>query len=177
MKETHSIAPVEKIEKAIFLIRNQKVMLDRDLATLYDVTTGALNQAVKRNPERFPLDFMFQLTAAEKENWISQIVISNRERMGLRQMPFAFTENGVAMLSSVLKSKKAVLVNIEIMRAFTRLREMIRSHEALWKKITEMENKYDSKLKIVFDTLRQMLTPPAPPALPLKPKGPIGFQP
>ncbi|OGX12644.1 MAG: DNA-binding protein [Omnitrophica bacterium RIFOXYB12_FULL_50_7] len=177
MKETHSIIPNEKIEKSIFLIRGQKVMLDRDLAALYSVTTGALNQAVKRNLERFPPDFMFQLTPAEKENWISQTVISNREKMGIRRTPFAFTENGVAMLSSVLRSRKSVLVNIEIMRAFTRLREMIRSHKAIWKKIEEMEKKYDSHFKIVFDTLRQMLTPPTPPALPPKPKGPIGFQP
>jgi len=177
MKNTYSIIPNEKIEKAILLIRGQKVMLDRDLAALYDVTTGALNQAVKRNLKRFPPDFMFQLTPKEKENWISQIVISNRGKMGIRHMPFAFTENGVAMLSSVLKSTKAVLVNIEIMRAFTRLREMIRSHEAIWKKIEEMENKYDSKFRIVFDTLRQMLTPPTTHALPKTPKGPIGFQP
>ena len=177
MTQKSSLVPREKIETAILLIRGQKVMLDRDLAVLYDVATGALNQAVKRNRERFPEDFMFQLTPAEKEIWISQIVISNREKMGLRHRPFDFTENGVAMLSSVLKSRKAAFVNIEIMRAFTRLREMIRSHEIIWKKIEEIERKYDSKFKIVFDTLRQMLTPPTPPVLPPKPKGPIGFQP
>lgn len=149
-------------------------MLDRDLAALYDVTTGALNQAVKRNLERFPQDFMFRFTLKEKENWMSQIVISNREKMGIRHMPFAFTENGVAMLSSVLKSKKAILANIQIMRTFTRLREMIRSHKAIWEKIERMEKKYDSHFKIVFDTLRKMLTPPD---LPPKPKGPIGFHP
>jgi len=177
MKNKQALIPKEMIERSILFLRGHKVMLDRDLAVLYGVTTGALNQAVRRNLERFPRDFMFQLTPAEKENWMSQIVISNREKMGIRHMPFAFTENGVAMLSSVLKSRKAVLVNIEIMRAFTRLREMVQSHKKIWEKIEEMEKKYDSHFKVVFDTLRQMLTPPTPPALPPKPKGPIGFQP
>ena len=174
MKEIRLIIPIEKIEKAIFFIRGQKVMLDRDLAALYDVPTGALNQAVKRNLDRFPPDFMFRLTREEKKNWMSQIVISNREKMGVRHTPFAFTENGVAMLSSVLKSRKAVLVNIEIMRAFTRLREMIQTHKALWEKIEKMEKRYDSHFKVVFDTLRKMLAPPTPSP---RPKGPIGFQP
>jgi hypothetical protein len=147
-------------------------MLDRDLAVLYGVTTSALNQAVRRNLERFPTDFMFQLTPAEKKNWMSQIVISNREKMGIRHRPYAFTENGVAMLSSVLRSKKAVLVNIEIMRAFTRLREMIRSHKKIWEKIEGMEKKYDSQFKVVFDALRKLFAPPDPEP---KPKGPIGF--
>ncbi len=175
MKSDSSLLPAEIIEKRIFLIRSQKVMLDRDLAPLYGVTTGALNQAVSRNAERFPADFMFRLTHVETENWISQIVISNREKMGIRHTPFAYTENGVAMLSSVLRSKRAVLVNIEIMRAFTRLRELIRSHEAIWRKIEEMERKYDAKFKSIFDALRKMLTPPTPP--PPKPKKPIGFHP
>jgi hypothetical protein len=176
MKETHSIIPDEKIETVIFFIRGQKVILDRDLAALYGVTTGALNQAVKRNLERFPPDFMFHLTLEEKENWISQTVISNREKMGVRHMPFAFTENGVAMLSSVLRSRKAVLVNIEIMRAFTRLREMIRSHKKIWGKIEAMEKNYGSQFKLVFDALRKLFTPSQPAAIE-KPKGPIGFQP
>ncbi|MEI7751389.1 MAG: ORF6N domain-containing protein [Candidatus Omnitrophota bacterium] len=112
MKKSDTLIPKEMIERSILLLRGHKVMLDRDLAVLYGVTTGALNQAVRRNLERFPKDFMFQLTPAEKKNWMSQIVISNREKMGIRHRPFAFTENGVAMLSSVLRSKKAVLVNI-----------------------------------------------------------------
>jgi hypothetical protein len=174
MKTNRSLVPKETIEKSILFLRGHKVMLDRDLAVLYGVTTGALNQAVKRNRERFPADFMFQLTLEEKENWISQIVISNRERMGLRHMPFAFTENGVAMLSSVLNSRRAIVVNIEIMRTFTRLREMLQSHKKTWEKIQEMEKKYDSQFKIVFAALRELLaTPTSEP----KPKGPIGFQP
>jgi hypothetical protein len=172
MKINNTLIPKEKIERSILLLRGHKVMLDRDLAVLYGVTTGALNQAVRRNPERFPQDFMFQLTPVEKKNWMSQIVISNREKMGIRHRPFAFTENGVAMLSSVLRSKKAVLVNIEIMRAFTRLREMIRSHKKIWGKIEAMEKKYDSQFKIVFDALRKLFAPPDPEP---KPKGPIGF--
>ena len=102
MKKSDTLIPKEMIERSILLLRGHKVMLDRDLAVLYGVTTGALNQAVRRNLERFPKDFMFQLTPAEKKNWMSQIVISNREKMGIRHRPFAFTENGVAMLSSVL---------------------------------------------------------------------------
>ncbi|MFZ5801521.1 MAG: ORF6N domain-containing protein [Candidatus Omnitrophota bacterium] len=163
--------PNERIEKTIFLIRGQKVMLDRDLAALYGVTTGALNQAVKRNRERFPEDFLFQMRSNEKKKWISQIVISNREKKGIRRLPFAFTENGVAMLSSVLRSRKAIFVNIEIMRAFTRLREMIRSHQKIWEKIEEMEKRYDGQFKVVFEALRQMLTPSE------KPRGRIGFHP
>jgi hypothetical protein len=177
MKPKQALIPKEMIERSILFLRDHKVMLDRDLSVLYGVTTKALNQAVKRNRERFPDDFMFQLTAAETENWRSQIVTSNREKMGIRRSPYAFTENGVAMLSSALNSRRAILVNIEIMRAFTRLREMIQSHKKIWEKIEEMEKKYDSHFKVVFDTLRKMLTPPTPPALPPKPKGPIGFQP
>ncbi len=138
-------------------------MLDRDLAPLYGVTTGALNQAVKRNQERFPRDFMFRLTREEKADWISQIVISNREKMGIRHTPFAFTENGVAMLSSVLKSKKAILVNIEIMRTFTKLREVLQHHGKLWRKIQSMEKKYNSQFKVIFDAIRALITPPESP--------------
>lgn len=147
-------------------------MLDRDLAELYAVTTKALNQAVKRNRERFPDDFMFQLTSKETQNWRSQFVTSNREKMGIRRRPYAFTENGVSMLSSVLKSRRAIRVNIEIMRTFTRLRELIQSQKKIWEKITEMEQKYDGQFKIVFDALRELLTPPDP-----KSKDPIGFHP
>ena len=119
------IVRIEIIEQKIFMIRRHKVMLDRDLASLYAVKTMVLNQAVKRNINRFPQDFMFQLSKKEMENWISQIVISNKEKMGIRRKPCAFTEQGVAMLSSVLNSERAVQVNIAIMRAFVKLRQIL----------------------------------------------------
>jgi len=168
MKE---LIPVEIIERKIYLIRGHKVMLDRNLAELYEVETRVLNQAVKRNLSRFPEDFMFQLTHAEMENWKSQIVISNKDKMGLRKAPYAFTENGVAMLSSVLSSERAVEVNIQIMRTFTRLREMLLTHKDLQRKIEDMEKKYDSQFKVVFDAIRQLMTPPE-----TSKKKPIGFR-
>jgi hypothetical protein len=156
-----AIVPIEQIEKKIYLIRGHKVMLDRDLAALYGVETRVLNQAVKRNLNRFPDDFMFQLTHPEMEHWKSQIVISNKDKMGLRRAPYAFTENGVAMLSSVLNSERAVEVNIQIMRTFARLREMLYTHRDLKLKIEAMERKYDHQFKVVFDVIKQLLEPPA----------------
>jgi len=147
----------EAIEGKIYLIRDKKVMLDRNLAALYRVTTKSLNQAVKRNPERFPDEFMFQLSKKETENWRSHIVTSKKERMGIRRRPYAFTENGVAMLSSVLNSKRAIQVNIQIMKTFTKLREMLATHRELREKIEEMEGKYDKQFKVVFDALRALL--------------------
>ena len=129
-----NIVPVERIEKSIYLIRAQKVMLDRDLAELYEVETAQLKRAVRRNIDRFPKDFMFELTKQELEGWRCQFGTSNSVRMGLRHRPMAFTEQGVAMLSSILRSKRAVQVNIEIMRAFVRLREMLSSHKDLERK-------------------------------------------
>jgi ORF6N domain len=155
-----NLVPQVLIEKKILLIRGRKVMLDRDLAELYGVETRVLNQAVKRNLKRFPDDFMFQLTQAEMAHWKSQIVISNRDNMGLRKAPYAFTENGVAMLSSVLNSERAVEVNIQIMRTFTRLREMLLTHKDLQKRIEDMESKYDHQFKIVFDAIKQLIAPP-----------------
>ena len=155
-----SLVPIERIETKILLIRGQKMMLDRDLADLYEVETRVLNQAVRRNIKRFPEDFMFQLTKEEFENWKSQIVISNREKMGLRRMPYAFTEHGILMLSSVLNSERAILVNIQIMRAFTKLRKMLASNEEIRRKIEDMENKYDVQFKVVFDAIRSLMTPP-----------------
>jgi hypothetical protein len=152
--------PIECIEKAIFLIREEKVMLDRDLASLYGVTTSVLKQAVRRNIERFPSDFMFVLNKTEFEIWRSQFVISNADRKGLRHAPMAFAEQGVAMLSSVLRSKRAVLVNIEIMRAFVQLRQMLSSNAELAKQLSELERKYDRQFKVVFDAIRQLMTPP-----------------
>jgi len=135
-------------------------MLDRDLADLYGVETRRLNEQVKRNIKRFPLDFMFQLTQEENEYWMSQIAISNKEKMGVRKMPYVFTEQGVAMLSSVLNSDRAIEVNIQIMRVFTQLRRMIESHQDLRHKIEEMEKKYDSQFKAVFAAIRQLMTYP-----------------
>jgi len=133
-------------------------MLDRDLAELYGVKTKVLNQAVKRNTKRFPADFMFQLDKQEMENWKSQIVTSKSEKMGLRKLSFAFTEQGVAMLSSVLNSDRAIEVNIQIIRTFTKIRELLATNESLQRKIMQMEQKYDKKLKKVFDILRLLLT-------------------
>lgn len=149
----------ESVESKIIFLRGKKIMLDRDLAKLYVVKTKVLNQAVKRNIERFPEDFMFQLTKEETENWKSQFVTSKGDRMGLRKRPFAFTENGVAMLSSVLSSKRAIQVNIQIMRTFTRLREMLIGHQDLKQKIEDMERKYDHQFRIVFKAIRELLEP------------------
>jgi len=147
------------IANKILILRGHKVMFDRDLAELYEVKAIALRQQVKRNMERFPADFMFQLNEKELEIMLSQNVIPSRKFLG-GFLPYVFTEQGVAMLSSVLKSKRAVLVNIQIMRVFTKLREMILSHEDLQKKIDEMERKYDSQFKAVFDALRKLLERP-----------------
>ena len=142
-----------------------------DLANLYGVPTKVLVQAVKRNLARFPSDFMFQLSKQELEDWRSQFVTSNpRAKMGLRRPPYAFTEQGVAMLSSVLRSKRAVAVNIEIMRAFVRLREMLAGHAELARKVDALERKYDAQFSVVFDAIRQLM---APPETPLKKR--IGF--
>jgi hypothetical protein len=167
------IIPVERIESKIILIRGQKVMLDSDLAELYGVETKVLNQVVKRNINRFPKDFMFQLTVREVEslrcqfgtsNMRSQIVTSKTSegRGGRRYLPYAFTEQGVAMLSSVLKSSRAVQVNIEIMRAFVRLRRMLASNAGLARKLNELERKYDAQFRVVFDAIRELMTPPEP---------------
>ncbi len=166
-----NLLSTDVIASKIYMIRGKKVMLDRDLAFLYGTETRILNQAVKRNILRFPDDFMFQITENEAKNWISQIVISNKEKMGLRKRPLAFTEYGILMLSSVLNSKKAIQVNIQIMRTFTQLRRMLLTNNDLRKKIAEMETKYDHQFKIVFDAIRQLLTPSE------KPKRRIGFHP
>lgn len=151
-----SILPAERIETKIFLIRGRKVMMDRDLAELYGAETRALNQAVKRNIERFPEEFMFQLNKQEMEIWISQIVISNKEKMGIRKNPLVFTEPGVAMLSSVLNSKKAIQVNIQIIKTFIKLREMIATNKDLRIKIEEMEKKYNKYFRVIFETIKSL---------------------
>ncbi|MDF1592562.1 MAG: ORF6N domain-containing protein [Desulfobacterales bacterium] len=149
--------PVERITSKIYFIRGQKVMLDRDLAELYGVDTAQLKRAVRRNIDRFPKDFMIELTKKEMEDWRCQFGISNSDKMGLRYAPLAFTEQGVAMLSSVLRSKRAVQANIQIMRAFTQLRRMLSTHEDLKKKIETMEKKYDQQFQIVFEAIKQLL--------------------
>ncbi|HSA87604.1 MAG TPA: ORF6N domain-containing protein [Nitrospira sp.] len=157
-----SLVPTERIVKQILLLRGHKVMLSPDLALMYGVEPRALVQAVKRNRERFPTDFMFQLTEEEFENLKSQIVTSSWG--GLRRArPYAFTEQGVAMLSSVLNSKRAVQVNIAIMRAFVRLRRMIASNKELAKRLNELERKYDAQFKVVFDAIRELMAPPKAP--------------
>ena len=160
------LIPVERIEKAIMLIRGQKVMLDQDLAELYGVETRILVQSVKRNIQRFPEDFMFQLVPDEVAALRSQIVISKKGRGGRRYAPFVFTEQGVAMLSSVLRSERAVEVNIAIMRAFVRLREILATHKDLARKLEDLERKHgehDEKFRIVFEVIRQLTAPPAEP--------------
>jgi hypothetical protein len=163
-----TLIPLEVIERRILLIRGQKVMLSTHLAELYDVETRVLNQAVKRNISRFPQDFMFQLNTSEAEQLVSQNVIPHKKYFG-GSLPYAFTEQGVAMLSSVLNSERAIKVNIEIMRAFVRLRRMLASHADLARKLEALEKKYDTQFKIVFDAIRQLMAPSEPK------KRPIGF--
>lgn len=167
-KAVTSIVSADRIEQRIYLIRGQKVMLDADLARLYGAPTRRLNEAVKRNLDRFPRDFMFQLTVAESELLKSQIATSSWG--GRRFRPYAFTEQGVAMLSSVLHSERAIGVNIAIMRAFVRLREILASHRDLARKLNELERKYDSHFSVVFDAIRKLMAPP-----PRKKKRRIGF--
>jgi len=155
-----SLITREKIERTIYLIRGEKVMLDRDLARLYDVSTAALNQAVRRNRDRFPGDFMFKLTLKEVAQLNrSQIVIGSEKHRDPRFRPNAFTEQGVAMLSTVLRSKRAIAVNIEIMRAFVKLRQMLASNADLSRRLDELENKYDRQFKVVFDAIRELMSP------------------
>ena len=150
-----TLVPVERIASKIYLIRGMKVMLDRDLAELYGVETKVLKQAVRRNVDRFPADFMFEFTKDEFNNLRSQIVTSSWG--GARYLPMAFTEQGVAMLSSVLKSNRAIQVNIQIMRAFTKLRKMLSTHKDLKRKIESMEKKYDQQFQIIFEAIKQLL--------------------
>jgi ORF6N domain len=155
---TTSLVPRERIERAIILIRGQKVMLDADLARLYGVTTRALNQAVKRNIDRFPHDFMFRLNHEESDALSrSQFVILKRGK-NIKYRPYAFTEQGVAMLSSVLRSKRAIGVNIAIMRVFSRLRQFLASHADLLRRLDAMESKYDENFRVVFEAIRQLMT-------------------
>lgn len=165
--------PDEVVMNKIYLIRGYKVMIDRDLSELYGVETRVLNQAVRRNLNRFPSDFMFSMNAKEIEDWMSQIVISNREKMGLRKPPLVFTEQGVTMLSCVLNSDRAIAVNIQIIRIFTNMREMLLTHKDLLIKVVELENKFGKhheKIVLIFDYLKQLIS------LKKKPPSPIGFK-
>jgi len=166
------LVPVEVIERRIYLIRGQKVMIDSDLAELYQAPTKSLNLAVRRNTVRFPGDFMFQLSQDEADSLRFQIETSNTGRGGRRYLPYVFTEQGIAMLSSVLNSDRAVLVNIAIMRAFVKLREIMSTHKDLAHKIDALERKYakhDQQIQIVFDAIKKLLQPP------VSPKRRIGF--
>ena len=168
MKSKRGIVLSELIQSKIILIRGEKVMLDADLAKLYEVSTKRLNEQVRRNPGRFPSDFMFQLTKEEYRILRSQVATSSWG--GRRYLPYAFTEQGVAMLSSVLDSERAILVNVEIMRTFVRLREILATHKYLARKLEELEKKYDEQFAVVFDAIRELMKPPEPP-----PKRRIGF--
>src|SRR6476660_10585212 len=161
----------ENLARFVFFIRGEKVMLDSDLARLYGVEARALNQAVARNRKRFPADFMFQLTLGEYESLRSQIVTSKKGRGGRRFRPYAFTEQGVAMLSSVLRSTRAVEVNIAIMRTFVQLRRLMDTNRDLARKIEALEKKYDEHFAEVFAAIKELVAPPAPP------REQIGFHP
>lgn len=145
------------IESRILWLRGQKILLDHDLAELYGVTTSRLNEQVKRNINRFPPDFMFQLNASETRSLRSQIAISNVNRGGSRVCPYAFTEHGVAMLASVIRSERAIQVNIAIVRAFVRMREFLATHQGLAKKLAKLEQKYDSNFQVVFDAIEHLM--------------------
>lgn len=160
MTANTKLVPIRTVENLIYLVRGQKILLDRDLAALYGVETRVLNQAVRRNAERFPQDFMFPLEREEIMR-ISQTVISSKLRFSKNVL--AFTEQGVAMLSSVLNSPRAIQVNIEIMRTFVRLRQLLSSNAGLARKLALLERTYDRKFKIVFDAIRELMTQPAAP--------------
>jgi hypothetical protein len=172
MKSTAtSIVPAERIERAILLIRGRKAMLDADLAVLYGVPTKVLNQAVRRNLERFPEDFMFQLTWKEARELSRSQIVTLKRGLNPKYRPIVFTEQGVAMLSGVLRSGRAIAVNIAIMRAFVRLRAILSSHVELSRRLDELERKSDAQFKVVFDSLRKLILP-----APRGPRSRIGFR-
>jgi len=166
-----SLIPAERIERSILLIRGQKVLLDSDLASLYGVTTKRLNEQVKRNAERFPVDFMFQLNAEEYKALRSQLATLKTGRGQHRKYrPYVFTEHGAIMAANVLNSPRAIEMSVYVVRAFVRLREVLTTHKDLARKLEELEQKYDAQFKTVFDAIRQLMTPPPGP-----PKKQIGF--
>lgn len=173
MPKIKAIVPVERIESRILLIRGHKAMLDSDLAELYGVTTKRLNEQVKRNKERFPADFMFQLTSEETKNLRSQFATSNRERGGRRYRPYAFTEHGAIMAASVLNTHRAIEVSVYVVRAFVKLREILRTHKELARKLAELEKRiegHDEEIMALFEAIRQLMEPPE------KPTKRIGFR-
>lgn len=168
MGEQVGLVPIERIERSILLIRGEKVLLDLDLAAIYGVTTGALNQAVRRNPARFPPDFMFQLSEKEKTEVVTNC--DNLARLKFSpHLPYAFTEHGALMLANVLNSERAAQTSVMVVRAFVRLRQLLSSNAELARKLESLEKKYDAQFKVVFDAIRQLMSPPA------KPKREIGF--
>lgn len=167
MKNNLSVTvPEERLLQHIYIIRGKKVMLDKDLATLYGVETKRLKEQVRRNRSRFPADFMFELNKKEFENWRSQFATSNSEVMGMRYRPFAFTEHGILMLSSILNTDRAIKVNIRIMRIFIKMREMLQSHKELLEKLEQLEKRvtgHDVSMKLIFNSLRRFLQNQNPP--------------
>mgnify|MGYP001575941929 FL=1 len=166
-----SLIPPERIEKIILVIRNQRVIIDTDLAALYGVTTKRLNEQAKRNRDRFPADFMFHLTVNEWANLKSQFATSSADHGGRRTLPFVFTEHGAIMAANILNSPVAVKASIQVVRAFVRLRRMLIDNAELAKKLFSLEAKYDDQFKVVFRAIRELMTPPPEPD---KPK--IGFR-
>lgn len=167
--EATALILAERVLQSILLIREHRIILDTELAAMYGVSTKVLNQAVKRNPGRFPDDFMFQLTPAEKAEVVTNCDHLHRLKFS-STCPYAFTEQGVAMLSSVLNSDRAVQVNVQIMRTFVRLRQMLATHADLAQKMAELEKRYDKQFSVVFDAIRQLMAEPPPPRKP-----PIGY--
>lgn len=152
--------PIERIQRAIFLIRGERVILDSDLAKLYGVTTTRLNQQVRRNAERFPADFVFRLIKEERDSLMLQFATSKTGRGGPRKLPLVFTEHGAIMAANVLNSPRAVRASVEVVRAFVHLRRILESNEELARKVNELEKRYDGHFKVVFDAIRQLMTPP-----------------
>lgn len=169
MKDSLIKIPVERIEEKIYVIRDERVMLDQDLARVYGVTTARLNQQVRRNLERFPIDFMFELTSDEYEALMLQIATSKQGRGGRRKLPLAFTEHGALMAANVLNSGRAVEASVEVVRAFVKMRSMLASHAELGRKIEALEKKYDSQFQVVFKAIKQLMLPAD------KPRTAIGF--
>ncbi|HAF13493.1 MAG TPA: DNA-binding protein [Blastocatellia bacterium] len=162
MSKSPTTIPIERVEQAILLIRGEKVILDADLAVLYGVSTTRLNEQVKRNSDRFPKDFAFRLTKGEFDNLISQFATSSSKHGGRRKLPLVFTEHGAIMAANVLNSERAIQASVAVVRAFVRLRQMLASNAELARKLEDLERKYDRQFKVVFDAIRQLMTPPEP---------------
>jgi hypothetical protein len=171
-QQKHPLVPDEIVMDKIYLVRGQKVMLDRDLAELYGVETKRLKEAVRRNMSRFPEDFMFEMNVEEFENWRTQNATSKQDRQGLRYAPFCFTEQGVTMLSCILNSERAIAVNIQIIRIFTRMREVLLTHKDILLKLEQLEQKtssHNADIQLIFEYLKELLSPPQ------EPRNMIGF--